>query len=196
MRDHCRSVAFDEDKNEVIFFLEVTSKDLRPDYSRYETQANNIDTGEREKDLVILRMSSGGQLRGAYNINFDQLGTSLYPAYHSSFVLNSHYVFGAFSNGYKTKYQIKEKDPDGNQFHDSHVFKFSPFEENSCYYMSEIKASDMDSMLTKVTPRNIESVTRDRYLFKEMNNAFLVYSSKYSGAFDLTDSYRFPKMCA
>mmetsp|Transcript_12357 Transcript_12357/g.19192 ORF Transcript_12357/g.19192 Transcript_12357/m.19192 type:complete len:306 (+) Transcript_12357:1499-2416(+) len=37
---------------------------------------------------------------------------------------------------------------------------------------------------------------RDRYLFNKMNNLYKVYSSRFSGSFDLKDTFRYPKMCA
>lgn len=33
-------------------------------------------------------------------------------------------------------------------------------------------------------------------MFKRINNLYLAYVSKYSGSFDLSDTLKYPKMCA
>jgi len=33
-------------------------------------------------------------------------------------------------------------------------------------------------------------------MFKKMNDIFITYESRYSGAFPLLDSFKYPKMCA
>jgi hypothetical protein len=42
----------------------------------------------------------------------------------------------------------------------------------------------------------VQSKDTDRWLMKEMNNLYMGYTSRYSGAFDLLDTFKYPKMCA
>jgi len=50
--------------------------------------------------------------------------------------------------------------------------------------------------VTTYSQSQVASKTSDRYLFSKMNNLFLGYESRYSGAFPLVDTLKYPKMCA
>jgi len=52
------------------------------------------------------------------------------------------------------------------------------------------------SLVKKYYHDDVGSLDNDRWLFKRMTNLYLGYSSRYSGAFDLLDTFRYPKMCA
>jgi len=188
-KDTCKSITYDETKKEVVLLLEVTSSTLRPDFAKYSAYS------EENSDILIVRMSESGQPRFAHNINMDIAAISFGIGGHSSFVLNSQYVFGGQSFGFKTNYQYVEADATTPTL-DSYVFKYDPTNNNDCFYHNDQSSSWLRGVSTSISTSLVEEKVRDRYLFKEMNNLYLCYSSRYSGAFDLLDTFRYPKMCA
>ena len=85
--DNCRSIAFDYNKREIILLLEVTSENLRPDYSSYSTYSS------LNSDTLLVRLQDNGEIIKGYNINFDTASVSMKLGESSMFVLNNHYVF-------------------------------------------------------------------------------------------------------
>ena len=169
--------------------LEVVSPNLRPNLSRYSAFS------AAAADILIIRMTDSGQLRQAHNINMDKADVSLGIAGNAFFIRNSQYVFGGQSWGFKTLYQNQTYDL-VTPTYDSYVFKYDPSEDNDCFYHVDMNSRAIGAVTTEYQGRQVEDKSRDRYLLKEMNNVYLGYSSRYSGAFDLLDTFKYPKMCA
>ena len=66
----------------------------------------------------------------------------MYIGSHSGFVYRNHYYFGAYSNGFITKFREQSPRPNssyrGGKKFDSYVFKYDPLAENKCLYEKEI----------------------------------------------------------
>ena len=81
--------------------LESTHKRLRPKLETlYKDAALNTD-------LVIVTMSSSGEMEKAFNINYNNAKIYMNIGSHAGFVFGDDYVFGAHSDGFKTKVQTK-----------------------------------------------------------------------------------------
>jgi len=190
-RDVCRAVAFDEKKQQVIYLLEVTSAALRPDFSKYGSFSGS------NTDALMIKMTPGGYFKGAHNINFDKAGVSLGIGTGAFFTLDSKYVFGGQSYGFKTK--LQEVKPDASSpTSDSFLMKYDPEDSNSanCFYTADMSSSDLKYANTAYDNNQIADRSSDSYMFKKMSNLFVAWPSKYSGSFDLSDTMRYPKMCA
>ena len=143
-------------------------------------------------------MKESGQIMKGININFDTIASDIIVGGHSIFVKDGYYIFGGHTPGYKTKYQEVAYDA-VTPTYDSFVFKYSPTEDNSCFYQDEISSSTLrrDETYTKrFSESDVAVLSSDRYLFKKMSKVYIGYSSRYSGSFDLLDTFRYPKMCA
>ena len=96
------------------------------------------------------------------------------------FIKDNEIIFGAYSYGYRTRYQDVTFDADAPTY-DTHLFKLNPEEANDCLYISSFSSSDMtpvdydDGLNTnaliavKHTGANLAAITtirNDRYLFK------------------------------
>jgi hypothetical protein len=124
--DNCRSITWDESKNEVVLLIEATSSSLRPDYSKYSTYSNfNSDT-------LIVVMKDGGSIQYGYNINMYDASVSMFLAENSMFVLNNRYVFSGWSFGYCTKMQNVTYSITSPTY-DTFLYKYNPGDE-SCLY--------------------------------------------------------------
>lgn len=80
--------------------LEAVSPDLRPDYNNYKSwSANN-------SDILIMTMEDSGILRNGYVINNQAASMNWYLGESQSlFKMKNYYVFGAYSQGFLTRYQ-------------------------------------------------------------------------------------------
>jgi len=96
--------------------------------------------------------------------------------------------------GFKTNYQNVTYDLVTPTF-DSFVFKYDPTENNDCFYNDEMRANQIRGVTTSISVSRVEDKTQSQ-IFRKNNNQYLGYSSRYSGAFDLLDTFRYPKMCA
>ena len=186
-RDTCRAVSYDSSRNEVVYMLETTSSELRPDYSRYSKYS------AANSDALIITMSPGGRFIDGFNMNFDTASISFGIGGNSLFVQDQYYVFGGQSWGFKTKYQNQTYDIVTPTL-DSYLMKYDPRDGPDCFYSASV--SSLDSLSTKYSDSQVAEKISDRYLLKKMNNLFLAYSSRYSGSFDLADTLKYPKMCA
>jgi len=121
-------------------------------------------------------------------------------------------VFGGQSYGYKTKYHNVTYNTVAPTY-DSYLFKYDPNENSRCFYTNDMSKSELTASTevadSSVPPlkykngfyrytntRDVSNIVKDRYLFKQMNNLFLGYTSKYSGSFDLVETLKYPRMCA
>jgi len=187
--DLCRAVTYNENRNEAIFMLEVTSASLRPDYSRYSFYSG------ANSDLLLVTIRDSGSIVSGFNINMDDASVSMGVGGHSMFVLGDEYVFGAQTFGFKTKEQNITYDLVAPSL-DSHIFKLNPGSAD-CFYTSSFTGAEMESLTTNYNNDQIAELdSNSRYLFKQIVNQYLGYPSKYSGSFDLADTFRYPKMCA
>jgi len=202
MTDVCRAITYDEDAGLVVMALEVMSPHLRPSYSSYQAYS------DQNSDVVIILMRDNGEIKKGYNINFGSASISMGVGGNSLFMLDGEYIFGGQSYGYKTKYQNVTYDTVAPTY-DSYVFKYNPDESGDCFFTDDLSAKTITTTRTettapavksnlfkKLTPSKTEEMSKDRFLFKKMNNLFLGYTSKYSGAFDLVDTFKYPRMCA
>jgi hypothetical protein len=120
----------------------------------------------------------------------------MYIGENSFFVKDSYYIFGGQSYGYKTKLQNQTYNVVSPQY-DTYVFKYDPKNDNlDCFYNAIFSASQLSALATTYTASQVSDKSNNRYLFSKMNNLYLGYSSRYSGAFDLGDTIKYPKMCA
>jgi len=96
--DACKAVTYDSSNQEIVFALEATSPSLRPNFKEYS------DYSAANTDVTIIRMESGGNLVGAYNINFYDASISIGIGSNAMFSLDGEYIFGTQSWGFYTKY--------------------------------------------------------------------------------------------
>ena len=93
----CRSIAYDSERKNLVAMMETNTRSLRPDMEdRYP------DSGAF--DIVILSITTGGTVKGAWNINQDKSGSTIDLGYHSATSIGKNYFFGGFSLGYQTRY--------------------------------------------------------------------------------------------
>lgn len=78
--DTCRAVSYDEQRSEVVFLMETTSSELRPDYSKYSKYSG------ANADALIVTMSPGGRFKNGFNINFNTASISFGIGGNSFFV--------------------------------------------------------------------------------------------------------------
>jgi hypothetical protein len=82
---------------------------------------------------------------------------------------------------------------------DSYLFKYDPTDNVDCFYTGAISRSKLQATGIFKSFKNSEvqeKTNQNRNLFKKMNNVFIPYQSRYSGAFELLDTFKYPKMCA
>lgn len=117
-------------------------------------------------------------------------------AENSFFVLDNHYVFSGFSFGYCTKMQNVTYSITSPTY-DSFLFKYSPGDD-SCLFSTSVSSSTLTNgaVFENVDLNsNTKLVNRD-VVFSSAFDNFFAYSSQYSGAFDLGDTMKYPRMCA
>jgi hypothetical protein len=102
--DICRAINWDVRNREIVMMLEVTSKDLRPDYYLYEKASGKY------RDILILTMKDDGRLTDGFNINMHDGAIDLYIGGNSMFTVDNHYISGGYSWGYNTRYQNETYD--------------------------------------------------------------------------------------
>lgn len=130
-KDTCRAVTYDEEKNEVIYMLEVTSRDLRPNYdSVYKYSDKNAD-------VYIIRMESGGNYLKGHNLNYGTASISMFVGGNSLFVQDDNIFFGSYSWGFKTRMQNSTYNVAAPTF-DSHLIRFDPSSKVKCLYTETI----------------------------------------------------------
>jgi len=146
-------------------------------------------------------MKESGKVMSGYNINFYDADSSMLVGDNSMFIHENFYIFGGQSWGFNTKQQNVTYDVE-NPVYNSYVFKYDYSEEaynDNCFYQAKMSRADLDdsSIFVEYDDDDTQSKTVDRYLFSQMNNLFLGYESRYSGAFDLQDTFTTnPRMCA
>jgi len=187
--DTCNSVTYNEEKREVVLVLQATSPGLRPSYSSYSTYSS------KNSDALIVILKDGGTIMYGYNINMDTAAVSMWLGENSMFVLGNHYIFGGQSYGYKTKMQNVTYSTTAPT-KDTFLFKYDP-SDDSCLYQSDISGSSLrDSAVFKqLSVSQIATLTKRESYFTQAEQ-FIAYSSRYSGAFDLGDTMKYPRMCA
>ena len=118
-------------------------------------------------------------------------------AEQSMFVLNGYYIFSGQSFGYCTKMQNVTYSITSPTY-DSFLYKYSP-DDSSCLYTADVPSSTLRSSTTGFESVNTRTYTtlynRDNVFASAFDNYF-AYSSQYSGAFDLGDTMKYPRMCA
>jgi hypothetical protein len=192
IQDVARAINYDDRRKEIVVMMEVTSPDLRPDYSKYKEYSST------SSDILIVTIKTGGQIMSGYNINMDKADIGMKIGDGALFVLGSQYVFGGQSWGFKTIYQNVTYNTESPTF-DSYLFKYNPLDDNECFYTGELSRSKLTASTVFQQFKNSEvqnKTTNTRNLFKQMNNIFIAYQSRYSGAFPLLDTFKYPKMCA
>ena len=109
----------------------------------------------------------------------------------SFFVLENQYVFGGQSKGFTTKYQnVKD------QTYDSYLFKYNPNDTDDCLNTPSLSIPELMSSSQKFKNSEVQNkTTQNRNLFEQIDNIF-AYTSRFCGAFDLLNTFRYPKMCA
>ena len=136
--DVARAINYDDFKKEVIVLMEVTSKDLRPDYDKYSAYSS------LNSDILIVIIKTGGQVMEGYNINMDKASIGLQIGDGSFFVLGNQYVFGGQSWGFKTVFQNVTYDVDAPTY-DSYLFKYNPSDGAECFYTGTLSRSKLMS---------------------------------------------------
>jgi hypothetical protein len=192
IHDVARAINYDDIRKEIVVLMEVTSKGLRPDYSKYSTYSAN------SSDILIVTIKTGGQIMAGYNINMEKADIGMKIGDGAFFVLGNQYVFGGQSWGFKTIYQNVTYDTEAPTY-DSYLFKYNPNDGVECFYSAELSRSNLmsTSVFQQLKNSDVQNkTTQNRNLFRQMNNIFIAYQSRYSGAFDLLDTFKYPKMCA
>jgi hypothetical protein len=111
-------------------------------------------------------------------------------------VLGSHYIFSGQSFGYCTKMQNVTYSITSPTY-DSYLFKWSPGDK-SCLYTTEVTSSELRSstVFENVNVRSNTALYSRDNVFGSAFDTYFAYSSAYSGAFDLGDTMKYPRMCA
>jgi len=204
-QDVCRAINYDKVNNELFLLLEVTTSTLRPEYDTYS------DYSAASTDILILTMKTNGQIVNAYNVNMRKAAISLHVGGNAAFAWDRYLVFGGYSWGYKTRMQNVTYTVTAPQY-DSFVFKHDPEADQDCVYQDKASSSWVYDYLSTTSGHDsftqnkygsddleeyeMTDLTSDSSLFSSMANQFLAYSSRYSGAFDLQDTFKYPRMCA
>lgn len=191
-RDLCRAAAYDEQREVVVFLMEVSSSYFRPQFDQIKAYS------ESNNDLLIVRMDPGGTFKGATNINYAAASIDFLVGGHSFFIHEGLYYFGSYSYGFHTNVQNKTYNIQTPTY-DTHLFRYDPETNLQCFHQEDISAA----ALTGTTGYHMRhkysaaaDLTQVRDLLKKVNNLYLAWPSKYSGSFELLDSLRYPKMCA
>lgn len=185
--DICRAVNYDDQRNEIVFVMEVQNPNLRPSYDDYS------DYSDVDSDIFIMVMKESGSISGAYIINQYDASVSMGIGTHSMFILDSEVVFAGQSYGYNTLYQNVTYDED-EPYTDSYLFKYDVNNPVDCFYQDEMRGSEVKDLVTKWSHSDVVA-NDDNIKFGKMNNYFYSYSAKYNGHFDLLNSFNYPKMC-
>lgn len=126
-RDTCRAVSYDENKDEVVFMLEVTSNTLRPNYNDvYRYSASNAD-------VLIVTMRPGGEYLKGVNLNYNTAAISMFIGDNSMFVQDDYVYFGSYSWGFKTRLNNQTYDV-VSPTSDSHLMRINPDSVGSCFF--------------------------------------------------------------
>lgn len=167
--------------------LEASSSSLRPDYETTKS------TSGAATDIVIIRMRTNGEILGGHNINMHDSGISIQLAQNSLFTIDGNYIFGAFTYGFKTRYQQIIIGAEDTYQTDSHLFKYNPSSESKCFYQSTLSSVPT----TKYTGTQVSDIQYDRYLFKKINSLSAYFAEDgYAASFDLKKTIKTPRMCA
>ena len=132
--DACKAITYDRESKEIIMLLEASSSTLRPDYESTKS------TSGAATDIVIIRMKANGEILGGHNINMYDSGISIQLAQGSFFTINGNYLFGAFTYGFKTRYQKVIIGADETFHTDSHLFNYKPGSESKCFYQAALSS--------------------------------------------------------
>lgn len=76
---------------------------------------------------------------------------------------------------------------------------FDPNGDDDCFYKSVMSSSTIKSATNIIASSRFSTIQNrvtDRYLYLSLTSLFKGYTSKYAGAFNLLDTFRYPKMCA
>ena len=82
--------------------------------------------------------------------------------------------------------------------YDSFLFKYNP-DDPSCLYTTDVPSSTLRSSTTgfeSVDTRTYTTLYNRDNVFSSAFDTYYAYSSQYSGAFDLGDTMKYPRMCA
>ena len=79
-------------------------------------------------------MKANGEILGGHNINMYDSGISIQLAQGRFFTINGNYLFGAFTYGFKTRYQKVIIGTDETRHTDSHLFNYKPVSESKYFY--------------------------------------------------------------
>ena len=132
---------------------------------------------------------------GAHNINFYDASISIGVGGNALFTKDGEYIFGTQSWGFYTKYQNKTYNATAVQL-DTNVFRYIPG-SSECFYQASMNAAQIQSAASSpYYSSQIANKQQSYNWFRKMNNLFLAYDSRYSGSFDLGDTFKYPKMCA
>jgi len=140
-KDVCRSAAYDESREEIVFLMEVTSSTLRPNYNQYAKYSSAY------KDLLIVRMSPGGTFNKAMNINYEGAAVDFLLGTHSFFIADGIYFFGSFSYGYHTTVQNKTYNI-ATPTYDTHLFRLDPESNQKCFHQQEMSSQEITAQAT------------------------------------------------
>jgi hypothetical protein len=187
-RDTCRSVAYDNSNDQVVYLLEVTSSSLRPNYAAYSKySASNID-------MMIVRQNPDGAFIDATNINYEGASIDFYIGKDSLIINGGDYYFGSYSWGFHTNLQNKSYTAT-DAFYDAHLFKYNPSGDDTCFHKQSMSSTEIKAVTVRHDEADVSQKQNQPYLLNKVNNLFLAYQSQFSGHFKLHNSFRLPKMC-
>jgi hypothetical protein len=181
--DSCRAVT-DIEGGDLVFLLEVKSKELK----------RSVGSGT---ELMLVGMKPRGNIFGIYNINFGESNSDFMIGGHSFFIDGDKYYFGSHSQGFKTKHHTSSSDK--SDF-DTHLFKLNINKEirgSDCFHSELI--TDKTFIKSAYTPYKSSAFNRvstSAGWTVDTSNQTVTYSSKYSGSFNLLQTFKHPKMCS
>jgi hypothetical protein len=147
-------------------------------------------------------MNDNGVIRDGININFRDADTSIHVGNNAFFVHDGHYIFGGQSWGFNTKMQNQTGGTAReNPVYSSYVFKYeydNDFNDH-CFYQAKLSKREITDVkiYREFNEDDVMNKTLNRDLFRSMPRQFIGYESRYSGSFDLQDTFKtHPRMCA
>ena len=192
----CRGFTYDYEKAQGT--LLVTSRD---DTIRVVNRYGKSIADDKSWDAFLIVVADSGQLIRAHQISFNPSDKGFLAdmslGINSLRRIGNHYAFAGHASGYGTIYQTEQF---GESQPNSFVMKFA-FDKSTnhqCLFEGSVRN------LQDITVTDISGgIGRDNaelsYRTSEIvsySNYFKMYSSPYSGAFDLLDTMYIPRPCA
>jgi hypothetical protein len=187
--DECRGLTYDENKKEISILVYSNSADLKQlSTSNYDVFIIIIsDSGIAQRGKQI-SLSSKTSSTTTTNLGYNVLRRS-----------GDYYIYAGYASGFYTKIQSASfSSSKTNTF----VNKYLMDKDNSysCLYEQEVSSGTISGFISNPASSPgysvVGSMTTSNSQLTYLSKYFAIYSSPYSGAFDLLDTMYIPRPCA